>query len=510
MKQNIIVAALAVLSLGTCFQSCDFLEEDRSVIVESDTYFRTIKELELAVTPIYNYLFKDDNRLGGLNGRGFSLNCGDPALTAVRGLNKQRMIEFDDLAVSDRNADIEAVWKSLYRAIGVANNIIGATDRILQLPGEDLDYANALLAEVHFMRAYAYYNVVSYWGQGPIVKELLRGEQAQLTRISSAQDIYKLILEDLAIAKKLPAKQTDIARPTADAVKMLEAYVYMNMAGYPLNLGQEYYQKAADLAAEVVNSGLYTLYDNYSDLWNYGRRLDRGKEHIFSFFGNFTANRSQGVYGGKALRGTEEGGWRDYVVETDFYNNFPNDSRRDASIYSVIKYDKKGKLLPEAKWKSCLDGKEKHMWVGKYRDLGGAPWKDVGSNGLFSVFRLADALLLLAEADNLANGGPTPRAYEALRLIQHRAYDGTPAAANIIADGVDQTTFDEIVLAERNWEFAFENKTWITMVRRQLIKKFNKDHASESDGFDPNAINEEEVSFFPIPAHETLINPNLK
>lgn len=47
---------------------------------------------------------------------------------------------------------------------------------------------------------------------------------------------------------------------TQQAVKSTLAAVYMSMAGYPLNKGQEYYAKAAEKAKEVidgVNSGKY-------------------------------------------------------------------------------------------------------------------------------------------------------------------------------------------------------------------------------------------------------------
>lgn len=508
MKKNIFTLALGACLLGASFSSCDLLEEDTSVIIETNSYFQTENELIGAITPIYNYIFKDNSRFGGISGRGFSLNCGDPALTSIRGLNKQRMLEFDDFNVSPNNDDIEMVWKAMYRAIGAANNVISKEAQINKIPMEDGQRA-VYMAEAHFLRALAYYNIVSYWGKGPIVEKLLTGSEAAQVKMSTAEQVYDFILKDLEKTTALPIKSTDSGRANLEAARILKAYVYMNMAGYPLNKGVEYYQKAADVAAEVVNDANYSLYDDFADLWKYDRRLDQ-KEHIFCFYGNYTLlGRNLGSYGGKGLRGTEEGGWKDYMVETDFYNSFPQDNRKAATLYDVIKYNKGGKLLPVDKQKPCLDGKEGHVWIGKYRDLGGSPWKDVTTNTIYPIFRFADALLILAEADNMANGGPTARAYDALRRVQHRAYDGSASVANILADGADQDTFDKTVLKERKWEFAFENKTWITMVRRQLVKEYNKTHGSEAPGFDASSITEDDY-FFPIPEHETLINPNLK
>ncbi|QZE13405.1 RagB/SusD family nutrient uptake outer membrane protein [Halosquirtibacter laminarini] len=507
MKKNILTLALGATLLGGAFSSCDLLEEDSSVIIETKTYFKQESELVGAITPIYNYIFKDNTRFGGISGRGFSLNCGDPALTSIRGLNKQRMLEFDDFNVSENNDDITAVWKAMYRAIGAANNVISSRDRIEKI-AMDATKREVYMAEAHFLRALAYYNIVSYWGKGPIVEKLLTGDEAKLVKNATAEEIYNFIIADLEIAKVIPEERGELGRVNQDAVRMLKAYVYMNMAGYPLNKGNEYYKKAADAAAEVISTASHSLDDNFADLWKADNRFKKS-EHIFFFYGNYDLGRDLASYGGKGLRGTEEGGWKDYVVETEFYNNFPNDNRKKETIYDVIKFNKKGLSLPESKYINCLDAKEKHTWVGKYRDLGGSPWKDVTTNTIYPVFRYADALLILAEADNLANGGPTPRAYDALRRIQHRAYDGTAEVTRIIADGATMDSFDKVVLQERMWEFAFENKTWITMVRRQKVEEFNKNHDKEVAGFSIASITESDY-FFPIPEHETLINSNLK
>src|SRR5690625_8000557 len=51
------------------------------------------------------------------------------------------------------------------------------------------------------------------------------------------------------------------------------------MAGYPLELGVEYYRLSRDKAAEVINSNSYWLFDNYADLKN--EETEDTGEHIF-------------------------------------------------------------------------------------------------------------------------------------------------------------------------------------------------------------------------------------
>src|SRR5690625_7860152 len=51
------------------------------------------------------------------------------------------------------------------------------------------------------------------------------------------------------------------------------------MAGYPLELGVEYYRLSRDKAAEVINSNSYWLFDNYADLKN--EETENTGAHIF-------------------------------------------------------------------------------------------------------------------------------------------------------------------------------------------------------------------------------------
>ncbi|QZE14829.1 RagB/SusD family nutrient uptake outer membrane protein [Halosquirtibacter laminarini] len=507
MKKNIITLALSCFVLLATFTGCNFLEEDLSSQLTPDNYFKTEEELDAAIYPIYNYIFKNNGRFGGLSTYGFTVNTGDQALTAPRGLNKQRMLEFDDFNVSTQNPDVEKLWYGLYRGVSAANNVIENIAKIETIPMDD-DVRNQRISEVYFLRAFAYYNLAIYWKEVPIITKNLNGDSSLGVKKSSMEEVFNFILEDLDKAEDLPGVQSrDKARPTIDAVRILKSYVYLNMAGYPINKGTEYYQKAADEAALVVNGVDHGLEEHYADLWRYDNRFS--KEHIFAFYADFASGRNYGSYGNKSFRGTEEGGWKDFVVTNEFYRNYPHDNRIKSCIYDTIKYTKKGALLPEESWSAAIEGKEKHTWIGKYRDIGGANWNEATSNAIYPIFRYADALLVFAEASNLANGGPTAEAYDALRRIQNRAYLGTDEEARILADGADQNTFDQTVLHERAWEFAFENKTWNDNVRRERVKETMMGHSDEAEGFDANSIQESSY-FAPIPEREANLNPNLK
>ncbi|MGZ2369551.1 RagB/SusD family nutrient uptake outer membrane protein [Ancylomarina sp. YFZ004] len=498
---------LSFLICLSLFSACDFLEEEDTYLLSPDNYFSSEQELDAAIYPIYNYIFKDDSRLNGISGRGWGLNSGADDITATRGLNKQRLLEFDDFEVSTENNDLEMAWKALYRAVGAANNVIRNIDRIQEIPMAD-GLRNARIGEVRFLRALSYFYLVRFWGEVPIVDDLMNGVDAQKARKAKIEEVYDFILADALEAEKLlPVDQVDKGRPSQDAVKTLLSYVYLHMAGWPLEKGSEYYQKAADKAKEIIDAGNYQLEADYSDLWKFDSRFSEN-EHIFAFYPDFSSNRNYGTFGNKSFRGKEEGGWREVLVEKEFARNFPNDNRKEWTIYETIKYDKKGRDLPEAKWIPWENSLEAHPFIAKFRDIGGATWNEATSNCLYPIFRFADVLLIYAEASNLAEGAPSALAYAALWAVQDRAYVGSSVESNKLTFGASQDEFDEVVLQERAWEFAFEMKRWHDLVRRNKVKEANLNHADERNDFDASSITEDKY-LFPIPAREKLINPNL-
>ncbi len=506
MKKHIIIKTLALI-LSLHFSACDFLEENTDSILTPKSFFSTPEELDAAILPIYSYMFKNNQRLSGLSGRGFSVSCGAPELTATRGLNKQRMLEFDDFTVSSQNIDVEELWASLYRSVSAANNVIENLDKVENI-AMDKALKEARISEVYFLRALAYFHIVRLWGEAPIVTTNMNGKEAIKLRSASSADLYNFILEDLEQALKLPVSQADKGRPTLDAAKILLADVYLTMAGWPLKKGKDYYEKAAKTAGEIIADKHYELEKNYADLWSYELRLSE-REHIFAFYPDFFSNRNYGSYGNKSFRGKAEGGWRDIIVELDFYEKYPEDNRKYVCIYDSIRFNKKGKPLDPGAYQSTLDAEEGHPWIGKYRDLGGAPWGEATSNAIYPLYRFADALLMFAEADNLSKGAPSPEAYAALWEVQERAYDGSAAEAMKLSAGASMEDFDAAVLAESAWEFAFENKTWYDLVRREKVKEANAQHGRENSLFDPNSITEEHY-LLPIPARDLLVNPDLR
>lgn len=109
------------------------------------------------------------------------------------------------------------------------------------------------------------------------------------------------------------------------AVKATMAYVYMCMAGWPLNKGTEYYKLAAGKAKEVIDGTenhtyYYKLLDEYSKVysWEYN---NKNTELLLGIYYN-RDQTNQAAPLTDFLQDMAQGGWGDTNGETSFGKNF--------------------------------------------------------------------------------------------------------------------------------------------------------------------------------------------
>lgn len=232
------------------------------------------------------------------------------------------------------------------------------------------------------------------------------------------------------------------------------------MGGYPLNKGQAYYQKAYDKANEVIQSGQFSLFANYSDLRN-PNNYNSG-EHIFMIQHDETTISNimhfslmpypelpvtiQPSYGGAM------------APAASFYNSYaPDDQRIKEGNYYYTEHPQYGNSSNLIKLPM--------PYIYKYwNDQAEISGRD-GSN--FPLIRYADVLLICAEASATLNGSSTsdPAAVAAYNKVHQRAFPAAPAVAAVALDDV---------LKERYWELAYEFQTWFDMQRTR--KAFDVDN----------------------------------
>jgi hypothetical protein len=104
----------------------------------------------------------------------------------------------------------------------------------------------------------------------------------------------------------------------------------------------------------------------------------------------------------------------------------------------------------------------------------------------------------------MATGNPADAsALEAVNKIVRRAH-GLPI--NTPDASVDWTTASqEDIIQEKAWEFAGEYSRWFDLVRLQMVEEvIEKKHSDDLQPLGP-------INYYaPLPARETLANPNLE
>src|SRR5699024_3985755 len=316
-------------------------------------------------------------------------------------------VALNDFTYTQLNSITSAWWRTSFQIINRANAVTNNVPEIQM----DESLRASIVGEAQFLRALAYFNLVRMYGKVPLItKETKSFDDIKKPR-APVDSIYAQITRDLESAEQvLPVSYNpdNHGRATVGAAKTLLAKVY---------LARERWQQAADKAREVIDSGTYSLFEDYA--YVFLPEYENGKEHIFSIqfhagdqnagkqgrFWTYTAPNARKT-GGESIAG---GGSSFGAIfpETDYYEEYPDDYRKEVNFFDEWTFADSDTAVTF----------EPHFF--KFHDPGQTNAKRSSVN--FPLLRYADVLLTYAEAANEANGGPTPQAYQAINQVRQRA-----------------------------------------------------------------------------------------
>jgi starch-binding outer membrane protein, SusD/RagB family len=484
MKTKNILLLFLVAYLSGCHPDLDLAPLNQ---ITTSTFYKTEADARSALNAVYASL---------QNMYGFEYNTetiltptavgADEAIPFLQGnANRQALWRFTFVP---ENAWTNGAWALSYQAIQRANVVIE------RVPGIEMD-ANLrarFVAEAKFLRAFHYFNLVRFFGGVPIVdKETTTLNGLQAPR-ASVDQVYDFIIKDLQeIEEVLPMRYptNEIGRATRGAAKGLLAKAYLTRAGS--NSGSQFWAMAASKAKEVMDLGIYDLYDQYEDAFKIEARGQL--ENVFEItFVKDVFGQSHSTYW--APRGAPIvpfNGFGTARVSKSLWDSFsPEDKRRAGSF--LTSYVHNGQTV-DLSIDTPDPSRAISFW--KFADL----TSNVFSGGArsFPYMRYAEILLIYAEALN-ESGGPSLAAYEGLNRVRQRARL-TPLS------NLTQPQFKEAVLLERKLELNFEGHRWFDLVRTgRLVAAVQ---AESSFGRNP-AIGPHHV-LFPIPQREIDINKAL-
>lgn len=472
--KKIILCLLIAATLPACN---DLLEETPKDFISSENFYKTEEDLQAALNSVYQTLWvvgSQDEYYNYLNlHTDYAMARG--SFTSVG--------NFNDVLGSDTYARLTNFWRYHYRRINRANVVIDRAPLIVNISDE---VRSRIVAQAHFLRAFSYFHLVRYWGAVPIRTKEFSGEDDTNIPRAPIEDIYKLILDDLAIAEGDLA--SDVGEATGKASKWAAKILLAQV-----RLDREEWQEAADKANEVIESGNYELVRVHEpdDVYKIFAVKTASSEDIMSYhFSQNVKPTFQQWYHAQGTpynRGVTFGFTNLPNPDSPFILNWSDDDlRKDFNLYSSYVNDE-GQIVQ-------LTG----VGSTRYKKF----IKDPNGDALYIVplYRIAEAYLMYAEAAAMANGSPTALAIERLNMVKRRGYGYDPNAASPvdIEDGLGVQEFRDIVIQERGYEFFIEWRRWWDLKRTGKAATL----ISEASGlnFSPYRL------LFPIPLEEMATN----
>lgn len=505
------IAALSILTFSACKK--EFIELNPPSNLNSDGFYKTESDLNQAVLAAYGNLRSVYNnpfiRIGEIRSDNttYSWLSGNPA-------DDNGVDVFASPLLTENNYPTNT-WNNCYNVILRSNIVIGRIDAV-EFKSDALK--KQYIGEAKFVRALMYFWLNRTFGgtalNGELLgvpkvdKEITPTEAYDVLRAPLA-DVYSFIIEDLKYAEEnLPATygSGDKGRVTKWGAKGLLAKVYLTMAGYPLNKGNEYYTLAMQKADEVITTSGATLVSSYKDLFDVTKK-----------------NSSEALFEVQYKKGSPNA-----ATGSPWNNDFaPRFSNKEV----VLVGDKGGVNAPTGdmsaayepadprkyvsmrdNWVNAANGAvQSERYVCKYYDVA-TSGSDNGNNWI--ELRLADILLVSAEA-TVRTGGDKSKALLYVNRIRQRARNtpGNPAIpkpADLLKDYTvgDFANDNALLLAiekERRVELAFENHRWFDLVRTGRARAVMIAEQA-ADGFPP-FVWSDDMLIYPIPTTVMQSNP---
>lgn len=317
-------------------------------------------------------------------------------------------------------------------------------------------------AEAKFLRGYAYADLITYFGDVPLITKVLALSDAYVSRTAKS-DVLTQILADLNdAATDLPISYsgTDVGRATKGAALAYKTKIL---------LYNEKWAEAAQAAQDVIDLGAYSLFSNYETLFDEAH--ENNVEVIFDIqyipttqsqpwptsalslsswpTANVTADLINSYYMTNGLPITDaNSGYND---QDPFKNRDP---RLAASVVLPGSSFGSSTFIPAVDQVPC--GARPR----KYAALGIADVNNCSLNTI--LMRYADIYLMKAEA-LIESGSTDQEIYTLIDKVRSRV--NMPNVESVEGTGLNQSQLRNIVRHERRVEFYNEGTRYADMLR---------------------------------------------
>lgn len=484
-----IVAGLSIAATN----SCTNLDEELFDQVDSNTFYQTEEEIIAAIGVAYA-------NLRGYTDNVFNINevSSDETIVPTRGG------DWDDGGVwrqlfghtwTPTHGNINGAWS--FCSSGVTN-----INRVLyQVEGSTAEVAGkeGLIAELKILRAFNYWLWMDMFGTPPLVTSFADADPtpANSTRAEIYAFIEQEVLDNIDALSEVSGGEY-YGRVNKWTAYALLAKLYLNAEVYT---GTPQWEKAIAACDQIIESDVYILEPDF--FANFLVNNEGSGENIFvipydsRLAGGMNFQMRTLHYQSQFTYNLNVSPWNGFATLADFYAKFEdNDARKEMWLIGQ-QYSAEGEPLEDPGYGKVIftpeitalesAGRMQGLRSVKYevqqQDNSGDQSND------FAVFRLADILLMKAEA-LLRSGGSSATALQLMNQVRARSYEPDDPLASVSLTAV----YDE-----RGRELAWEG-----MRRRDMIRFGTWDNARK---FKEQSAATTEL--FPIPQAQIDANPNL-
>lgn len=463
-----MLLSLALGSLGGSLTSCndwlDLLPNNEQV---TDEYWQSKEDVESVVASGYYYMREAVPTLinwGELRGGDF-YNSGS-------GSAASKLQDFDLLSDNQH-----CQYGKLYQVISMANSVLMYAPEVQK---SDRTYYDAMmkshLCEAYFQRAYAYSILVKNFKEVPLVVDAYVNDKAEkkLPKASESRIIGQIKSDIEAALATGAAKGTyetewqTKGRATKWALYALMADICLWNHEYDLCV--EYADKILK-ASDAIRPVFISETANWFDIFYPGL----SNESIFELYWDYNTEGSDNNFSGKfPQNGTISGGANGYCNFTQYARN-----KMELETMSVllnptyVSGARVGRMML-----ATYTGSGNGLGLWKYRgtDVVDAATVRVHNDANFILYRVADVMMMKAEALTMMGQSHWTEAVELVNAIRNRAglidfidLESTDAQAEI--DALDELTLLSEVLEQREMEFLGEAHRWYDLLRMARYDK---------------------------------------
>lgn len=325
MKTKIKTLLLTALA-AVCATSCDsLLEENPKYGLNSSVVFSNEDTARVALLGVYSYI--SANAGYGQMWQEVPLCCsgmtwGQRTSNDAGGMTMLQM--------QTSNGEVNSAWKGMYKVISEANAFLQSTEKG-SLSAESIQQ---LGGEARFLRALAYYNLVTAFGGVPLKLSASSSDGISSTR-ASEEEVFNQVIEDFTYAAENISATSEDGYANAWAAKAYLGKVYWRMAllGYDREANL---QKAKEYFDDVYNNGPYKLQADFTAL--FGTYVTNSPESIFQL--NFSTSAGSDSYNRGSNRfapqaSTSGVNWSTFRVQKFMYDlhrgTYPGDGRLEVT-----------------------------------------------------------------------------------------------------------------------------------------------------------------------------------